>query len=586
MRMWAHLAVPSCRQSTAHLRLRAVMIFLALASLELVLFGVPSVAQATRPDAPGAPPGDDSYIPKPIADTFDRVFIRNASPDAQTTPKTASKEETCFLPPLALLHSALVTAPALQVPASVVREYQNACSALKRKKTADAEKHLRKAVQDYPKYSAAWVTLGQVLAAQQRIEDARSACSQAATADPTSVPAHLCLADIAAHVHDWGEVLKQSRRALELDPVNIAIAYEYHAAASLHSGKLNEAEEDALRAAEIDTEHREPRVHFVLAQIYEAKDDSVREAEELREYLKYATNPGDIITVKEYLARLNLEAADDTAQLSRNRSRGPVWPWARTWGPADVDDAIPPVLNDGSCPLPEILKTASRRTQYLIESLQRFSAKEHIAEVETDKNGNRSSTTEVANYVAEIKENSSGYPGVTEYRSASVGSRRASLTDTGTAALALLFHPAHVGTFDFRCEGLTQLQGASAWQLHFEEGADPNKAFTAIRVGGAVYLPRFKGRAWIAANTYDVLQIETDLMTPIPEIDLQMEHMMIRYVPVEFRERRTQLWLPESVSLHIAYRGHHYERMHSFNEFQLFSVDTAEAVSEPPSCKN
>src|SRR6202008_4189114 len=102
----------------------------------------------------------------------------------------------------------------LRIPAQAPREYQGACSALTKKKYPDAEKHLRKAVQEYPKYSAAWVTLGQVLAAQQRTEDARSACSQASTVDPIYVPAYLCLAEIAARSQDWDAELKLSSRAL------------------------------------------------------------------------------------------------------------------------------------------------------------------------------------------------------------------------------------------------------------------------------------------------------------------------------------------------------------------------------------
>jgi hypothetical protein len=41
------------------------------------------------------------------------------------------------------------------------------------------------------------VTLGQVLATQQRTDEARRACSQASTVDSKYVPAYLCLADIA-----------------------------------------------------------------------------------------------------------------------------------------------------------------------------------------------------------------------------------------------------------------------------------------------------------------------------------------------------------------------------------------------------
>lgn len=176
--------------------------------------------------------------------------------------------------------------------------------ALKDKKTADAEKHLRRAAQLYPKYSVAWVTLGQMLAALQRTDEGRTACTQGSAADSGYVPAYLCLADIAARAHDWGDVLKQSNRALGLDPSSNAVAYEYNAAANLNVHNLADAEKSGLRAVVIDKNHNDPRVHFVLAQIYEAKHDPTNEAAQLPEYLKYASNPDDVAMAKQYLSEL------------------------------------------------------------------------------------------------------------------------------------------------------------------------------------------------------------------------------------------------------------------------------------------
>lgn len=238
----------------------------------------------------------------------DRIRLNDTRNGASATPKSSAKDDTCLLPPLNLTTTPIVAADQLRIPAKSRKEYQEACGALKDKKTADAEKHLRKAVQGYPNFSAAWVTLGQVLAAQQRIEDARSACTQGSTLDSSYVPAYLCLADLALRAHDWGEVLKLTSRALQLDPNHNAVAYEYHAAANLNTHNLADAEKSGLRAVAIDQNHREPRVYFVLAQIYEAKGEPTNEAAQLREYLKYANNPDDVAMVKQYLSELEKQA--------------------------------------------------------------------------------------------------------------------------------------------------------------------------------------------------------------------------------------------------------------------------------------
>ena len=120
-----------------------------------------------------------------------------------------------------------------------------------------------------------------------------------------------------------------------------------------------------------------------------------------------------------------------------------------------------------------------------------------------------------------------------------------------------------------------------AWQLRFEESPDANESFQSMRIHGGVYYLKLKGRAWIAADHYRVLRLQTDLIAPIPQIDLQVEHLDIAYAPVEFRKLKLQLWLPKQASLYIGYHGHRYERVHSFSGFQLFNVETQESVKEP-----
>ncbi len=346
------------------------------------------------------------------------------------------------------------------------------------------------------------MTLGQVLAERQRTDEAQDACLQGSIADPSYVAAYLCLADLAAHAHAWDKVLRLSGRAIELDPTNNPVAYEYHAAANLNLHDLIAAEKSGLRAAGIDKDHHEPRVHFVLAQIYEAKGDPTNEAAQLREYLKYAKSPEDAAVVQHYLTKLEQSTGkgkpvDDPPVPS---STGLVRPATRDWAPPDIDEEVPPVRST-TCPLPQVLKAASKRTQDLIESLQRFSATEQIAQRDIDKNGkSRSAITQVVGYVAQVVENSSGYPTVQEYRSGSTGLRQGPLGDAATAAFALIFHPTHIENFDFRCEGLTTLRAVNAWQVHFEESGESTRPFHAIKVGGAVYLPRLKGRAWITTD--------------------------------------------------------------------------------------
>ena len=229
--------------------------------------------------------------------------------DSNSRPASSkiAKEDSCFLPPLNGLRQTVGVAD-LQVPAKAQMEYADACVALRNNKVIEGENHLRKAVKQWPKYLAAWVVLGQLLEAQQKIDEAHDACSRALDADSNYLPAYLCLADIAARSQNWDDVLKLSTRALEIDPSTDPVAYDYNAAAHFNLKHLPEAEKSALRAAEIDKSNIDPRVHFLLAQIYEAKGDRAAETAQLREYLKYASDPNDVAMVKQYLSELEKPA--------------------------------------------------------------------------------------------------------------------------------------------------------------------------------------------------------------------------------------------------------------------------------------
>jgi len=221
-----------------------------------------------------------------------------------TPPANPGEKDTCFFPPLNGLRNPVVAIANLQVATKAKKEYAAACGAVNDKKFDLADQHLRKAVQMESKYPAAWVTLGQLLSLQQKTDEAREACSHALAADANYVASYLCMADVSARAQRWEQVLQSAGHALEIDPANDAPGYAYSAMANLNLHHLPEAEKNALRALEIDRSHSDPRVHFLLAQIYEAKKDPANEASELREYLKYASTPEEAAMVQQALADL------------------------------------------------------------------------------------------------------------------------------------------------------------------------------------------------------------------------------------------------------------------------------------------
>lgn len=230
------------------------------------------LALATAAAAQKSGPKPMVNPPPPGGHSGEAILIINSQSHPSETQKQGN--ESCLLPPLNSTRPSVITEEQLRIPARARREYHRACSALRKKKSSPAERHLRQAVQEYPKYATAWVTLGQVLADENESEDAKNACAQAAAVDPIYLPAQLCLAELAFRTQRWSEELQHGSRALELDP-NSILAYEYDAAANTYLGNLDEAERSGLRALELDKDHYYPAAYLVMAQIYEAKGEAL-----------------------------------------------------------------------------------------------------------------------------------------------------------------------------------------------------------------------------------------------------------------------------------------------------------------------
>lgn len=256
----------------------------------------------------------------------------------------------------------------------------------------------------------------------------------------------------------------------------------------------------------------------------------------------------------------------------------------KNWAPPDIDEAVPHADTSNPCPLPTILEQTGQQSRKLVENLQQFSARETLEYAEIARNGLPESThTAQFTYVAEIREVRPGQLMVEEYRNDAAGyhSFPSRLATTGTAAFALIFHPYYLRDFNVTCEGLSQLDGQAAWQLRFAQRPDRSNNFRGYRAANAYYPIQLKGRAWISQQSHEVLRLETDLLRTIPEVKLQREHTLIEYGPVHFKAHDVTLWLPQSATIHIDYRGRRYFHHHQFNSYQLFWVDTKEAPKTP-----
>ena len=180
----------------------------------------------------------------------------------------------------------MVSVASLQVPAKARKEYEKGSEAVEKGNLADAEKLLRKAIDQYPKFAEAWLRLGDLEQRRKNMEAAGADFQEAINADPNFALPYLRMAFLSALTSNWEQTRQLTERLLALDPINFPLAYYYNGVAEFNLNHLAQAETNALRAENLDKLHSEPRVELLLASIYTAKGEPATAADHYRAYLK------------------------------------------------------------------------------------------------------------------------------------------------------------------------------------------------------------------------------------------------------------------------------------------------------------
>ena len=81
----------------------------------------------------------------------------------------------------------------------------------------------------------------------------------------------------------------------------------YRGLALFHLSKLEEAQKSLLKAIAIDSEHHQPGLNFLLAQIYGQQGNTADATLQLQQVLKFSHSKQDKDAAREYLTKLRLQ---------------------------------------------------------------------------------------------------------------------------------------------------------------------------------------------------------------------------------------------------------------------------------------
>jgi tetratricopeptide (TPR) repeat protein len=435
----------------------------------------------------------------------------------------------------------------------------------KKNDSASARKYWDEALQADPKHVSSLLACGDMLLRQNDVEGARKYLDKAAEVAPNSWRAHSLLANALLRQNSYAEAVTHAQRAVELGKgqANSSLLILGQALAAEHQNEQAVAAlKDYLAGKPPETQAQ--AVQKLIARLKDAPT------------VPAGATVGGVTTSYE-----NAAIASDVPDL-------PLTAAALHWLPPNVDDAVSPVEPGVACSLADVLKNASARVQELPAVVDRYTATEVLHQEEVNAAGYADRVADLSfNYVASVQEIRNKYGqsiDVQEYRNGSTGTEMFpnQMASVGLPSIVLIFHPLLISDFDMKCEGLSRAHGNFAWQVYFKQREDKESRIRRYRMGGHVFPIALKGRAWIDANTFQVVRLETDLRETHPQLRLNSEHLVMEYGPVRFKNRNEELWLPSSADYYAILRGHQFHRRHSFTDYVLFSIDDKQRIGEPP----
>jgi len=470
------------------------------------------------------------------------------------------------------------------------KETKHAISDLKSGKWSDATKHLDSAYRLSPSSSDLNFLMGYAYYQRKQYDQAMSYLGTAGNAQALTL-----LGRISIQQEDYGRAISNLEKAIVVDS-DSWVAHDLLATSYLKE-RLYEKARDEAQVALAKSNGKAPASQLVLGQALINLGQRQEGIKALQEFVTNSPTSPNTAQVKTLIAQLEMPAPLNSAADQPMPASLPITgvdPMlaaaeptfsVKPWQPPSIDANRPSVASGVACPVDNVVQMTSARVQEFVGDISRIAAIEHLLHEQLDEIGDPiTKETRTFNYVASVTEPTPGFVAVDEYRQDNLGLADFPdhIASSGFATLALVFHPSLRNNFEMTCEGLGEWHGQPRWMVHFRQRDDRPARIHDYKVGGSVYSLKLKGRAWITPDRFQIVRIESELVSPVPEIRLAGEHQVVEYGPVPFGNKNLELWLPKSAEIYLDFRRHRYYRKHSFDHYMLFSVDAQEHRKEPP----
>jgi len=217
---------------------------------------------------------------------------------------TLRNDSTVVLKRIGLHEGSTVSVTALNAPEPAKKEFGKGVAAMTDEKWSSAEKHFEKALAIDPDYAAALSDLGQVLAEQGKLDEARANWEKAVQADPKYIKPYVQLTRLALQQKRAQDAITIGARAVAMNPLEFPELYFFYAVANFQLKHYDVAEANARRAIDVDTDHEVPRAQVLLATLLAGKGDRTGAVEHFKKYLEMSPKAADAAQIQRAIAEL------------------------------------------------------------------------------------------------------------------------------------------------------------------------------------------------------------------------------------------------------------------------------------------
>lgn len=206
---------------------------------------------------------------------------------------TSADIGTITLHRLAQVQGFTISATSAAAPDKARKDYEKGLELEKKQKWDEALGKFQKAVDQYPRYAAAFFEMGQMQLRKSDLPAAQTAYRQAIAADAKFISPYQMLAEIALQQRGWAELAETSGEVVRLNPVNFPQYWLYNGTAHFQLKHYDEAEKSVLQGLHVDTEHRFPKLEHLMGVLLATKRDFAGAAEHIETYLRLAPRATD-----------------------------------------------------------------------------------------------------------------------------------------------------------------------------------------------------------------------------------------------------------------------------------------------------